>query len=173
MVRSKFLFSTNLSRMTRIILLAFSWIAGMFFGLNESVPDTAVTVSLMHTVVRSSVSIVGLIAVLVFPLIISALAVFLSAPLVFLPLAFFKAFGYTVCSILIVSAFGSAGWLIRGLLLFSDTCMSIALLWFWFRNIEGKRLSSKKDLAVCAIFALLVGCIDYFVVSPFLGMLYQ
>lgn len=154
------------------MLLAVFWIAGMLTGLHISNTVNAFDNSLMRAAVLSGVSMVGLLAVVLFPLILSAIAVYFSVPLFFFLLSFGKAFGFAFCSFRILTAFGSAGWLVRWLLLFSDTCMSVVLLWFWIRNINGIGASSKKDLAVCAAFALLIGCFDYFVVSPFLRMLF-
>lgn len=154
-----------------VVFLAFLWICGLFCGMFfVSVAEDAF-LPLMRTVAYSRVSIVGLAAVLVFPLAISAATVYLTVPAFLFPICFFKAFSFGCCLYSVSVAFGSAGWLVRVLLLFSDSCMMVPLLWFWCRHQAGNRDLIKQDLVVCASCAALIGATDYFLISPYLAEL--
>lgn len=156
---------------SRVMLLAFLWISGLLCGTLFVLAAEDPFSSLMRTVAFNRVSIAGLAAVLVFPLIVSAVAVYMAVPTFILPICFVKAFCYGSSMFGASAAFGSAGWLMRLLLLFSDSCMMVPLLWFWCRHLTGRRDSLKRDLAVCAVFAVFIGIIDYFLVSPYLAEL--
>lgn len=173
MVQHRPLPSAFSPRIIRTAVLAFFWSAGFCLGIYIASQTNKFVSSMMRAAPFSSVSIVGLFVVSLLPLIVSAFAVYGSAPLAILPVAFLKAFGFAFCSEIILSAYGSAGWLVRFLLLFSDSCVCVILLWFWFRNINGATYSTKKELAVCTGMTLLLGSIDYFFICPFLLKLFQ
>ena len=149
------------------IILAFSWIAGLLCGL-FFVSKAAEPLSLlMHTAVYNHITLFGLAAVLFLPLIASAAAVYLGAHILIFPICFIKSFAFGVCLCGVSVAFGSAGWLVRVLLLFSDSCMIVVLLWFWYRHLTGDRSVLRRDTVLCAAVALFVGLVDYLFVSPF------
>lgn len=158
-------------RRDHVLLLAFSWILGFVFGMLYAHAAGDIVSALMRTAVCSRVSIVGLLASVFFPLIISAIAAYFSVPAVFISVAFLRAFSYGFCLWGVSAAYGSAGWLIRLLLLFSDSCTAVSLLWFCVRHLSGDRNSLKKDFVVCTVMASFVCCVDYFFVSPFLAAL--
>lgn len=153
-----------------MLLFAFLWFAGLLLGLRAAhLPGSAYT-SLMLAAFESRVSIVGLAAVLLLPFLFSAFAVFISQPWLLLPIAFGKAVAFGCCVGGISVAFGSAGWLARWLLMFSDCCMLPVLCWFWLRCLSGGKMPA-KDLAVCVTAAVVIGSLDYGIVSPFLAKL--
>ena len=153
-------------------LLVLCWIFGLFAGYFFIIGHGDSISSLMHTAVNQRVTIVGLVLTLFFPLIISAMAVHLRSPLVLLVLVFLKAFCFSGCYFAVGIAFKGAGWLVRWLLLFSDSCMVVMLLWLWLEIIAGEVHTFKHSLITCVISAIIVGCIDYFVISPFLVTLF-
>lgn len=152
----------------RMAILAFFWIVGLLCGVFFASAVKDFVFPQMRSFAYVRVSIAGLVAVLAFPLAISAVAVYLNVPVFLFPICFFKAFSFGCCLYSISVAFGDAGWLVRLLLLFSDSCMIVPLLWFWCRHQTGKRASIKRDLAVCTSFAALIGVTDYYLVSPYL-----
>ena len=125
---------------------------------------------MMRRAVSCPVSIVGLVVVLL-PFLFSAFAVYLSKTWLFLPFCFLKAFQFAYVAGSVSMAFGSAGWLIRLLLLFSDGCTIPVLLWIWLRWIGRGGRKALQQIAACTILGAMVWAVDYFVVSPFLGML--
>lgn len=156
-----------------MVFLALFWCVGLLIGVRVGTQAGDTLFSLMRTAAGSRVSIVGLLVVTVLPFLFSAAAVFFSKPWLMLPVLFFKGLSFGACAYGVCGAFGDAGWLIRLLLLFSDGFMIPVLFWFCLRHMGGQRWAVKKDLAVCATAALIVGSLDYCFISPFLAMLIE
>lgn len=150
------------------VILIFTWVLGLCLGIGfgRGLPDSFS--SLMRAAAFDRVSIVGLFTVLLVPFLISAFAVYFSAPAAILPVILFKAFSFGCSCSGIVHAFGSAAWLVRILLLFSDCVGTTVLLWFSLRSISGKRDTFLKDTALCVLICFFTGAVDYLLVSPFL-----
>lgn len=156
----------NSVKKTPVFCLSFPWVAGLLLGMHFAFNASTSISSLMHTVAYCRVSIVGLLLVLFFPLVISVIAI--SVPFFLFPLSFIKALSYGFCFYSVMFAFGSAGWLFSMLLLFSDSCMSVLLNWLWCRHLFGKRHILGRDVLYCALAAVSIGLVDYFLVSPYL-----
>lgn len=148
--------------------LAFSWISGLICGSVVSVSAGTSLSSLMRGALYASVSIVGVLCVSVLPILFSAYAVFLSNFALLLPVCFTKAFLFSFVSLGISRAFASAGWLMRGLLLYSDWTSLPILYWFWLRSLSSDRpVTLWETLLVFALMGL-VGSIHFGIISPFL-----
>lgn len=164
------LFSSSPSRERRKkgrLLLASFWCAGLFFGIYGYLTAGTPFLSWMRGVVPGSVSIVGLLGITVFPFLISALAVFFSTPWLLLLVCFCKAFLFSFVSLGIWQAFGSAGWLARLLWMFSD-CIGIPLLYgFWLRHLSGDRAVGGLETGCYLAAFVLLGSVDYRIISPF------
>lgn len=156
-----------------VVFLAFFWLAGISFGLYAANLASVHISSLMLTLVDQRVSIVGMLIIFIFPLLLSAVLIHFSAHRLLFLFAFLKAFCYSFSSCCIFLSFGSAGWLIQSLLMFSDTVLAIVLLWFWFRFFSAKTVELGRDAGICCIITACVVCIDYFMVSPFLASLFN
>lgn len=113
------------------------------------------------------------IVIMVVPLAISVLAVRLSASIAFFPLCLIRSFTFGYCSCGVFMAFQSAGWLIKGLLLFSDSILIVPLLWFWLRHLDGSRQHLKSDALLYVGFSLIVCFLDFLYISPFLALILQ
>lgn len=152
----------------KILFLAFCWIFAIGIGyiLARSVQE--IPSSLMSRIVYEPVSIVGLAAILFLPVILSALAVRFSVPWFIYLISVLKGvcYGFTVCQLLM--SYHGAAWLVSALMMFSDSCMLIPLFFFWVRHVAGTRSCLRRDTIALLFVAALVGCIDYFVISPFL-----
>ena len=157
----------NSVKKSPVFCLSFPWVTGLLLGMHFAYTASISISSLMHTVAYCRVSIVGLLFVLFFPLVISAMAI--SVPFFLFPLAFIKALSYGFSFYSVMYAFGSAGWLFTMLLLFSDSCMSVLLNWLWCRHLFGKKHTLWRDMLNCALVAVLIGLVDYFLVSPYLA----
>lgn len=124
---------------------------------------------MMRAAACACVSITGLLAAIILPFLLSALAVYLQS-LRLLPLiAFGKAFLVSFLGLSLLEAFGSAGQLVRWLLMFSDCCSLPLLFWYWLRHISGPGRLTWSGTALVLLVALLIGGFDYCVVSPFLA----
>lgn len=88
-----------------------------------------------------------------------------------MPLCFIKGFLFSFVSAGIFRQFGSAGWLFRYLLLFSD-CITLPLLYlFWIRNLSYFKPVRGCEAIFIATFVFLVWSVDYRVISPVLACL--
>lgn len=134
------------------------WLAGLLLGTFVFKPD----LSLMHPQFPNRVSIVSAIVTATFPFLLAALAVRINCKKLLWIICFLKAFSFAYCGALIWHTYGSAGWLIRFLLMFTDICTLPAFFWCCIR-------CSKKDFLVSLLFAVSAACINYSVISPFLA----
>lgn len=160
----------HFSRRMMFLLLAFSWCLGLVLGLWSSAMAGESLVPLMQSAASARVTITGLLTAISLPFLLSALAVFLGRWWLFLPIAFGKAFLIAFTGYGVFVSFGSAGWLMRVLLMFSDCACAPLLLWLWIHGITAER---RRVLSVAgpALLALAIGSVDFYVVSPFLAML--
>ena len=156
----------------RTALLAVFWVVGLLCGLYAANELQNYSFPLMYAAVVEGVSIVRLLVVICVPFLISVLLVKFSAERLLYFIAVIKAFSYCFTFSFALVAFDSAGWLIKALLLFSDSFSVIFLLWFWVRALQ-KRTRIGRDAAI-GFAALITVCFaDYFFVSPFLVSLFN
>lgn len=167
-------FDLNLSffrAKARYFILAFAWISGLLLGAVFSASASAELSSVMLAAAHTGVSIYGLLAVRLLPFLLSALSIYFSQPILLYAVAFLKAFLYSYMGTGLFMACCSAGWILFSLLMFSDTIM-LPILWLsWLRYIPGQRSASYRCHAICAFFAVAVGCIDYTYIAPYLAHL--
>ncbi len=158
-------------RKGRCFFLALAWAAGLLSGVLLFLHADTSFLSLMHRVRTVPVSIVGLVSVLVFPFLISAFSVYSSLDWVLYLAALGKGFGYCLAVLSCAAAFGSAGWLICPLLLFSDGGGVLFLWLYWLRCGTGGGGFSTKVWLLCLGGACLLGLVDLLFISPFLAAL--
>ena len=153
------------------LLLAFSWVLGLFAGAVCAIMSGNSLSSMMRTAASGSVSIVSLMSAVLLPLLFSAFAVYISQIWLLFPLAFGKAFLFSFLGVGLMTAYGSAGWLVRCLFMFSD-CLILPVLWlYWLRSLEGWNRFSIRNATTAFLTAGIIGSFDYYVVSPFLASL--
>lgn len=150
-----------------VLFLAFSWISGIAFGLAFALYTQPYTASWMRMAVFGRVSIVGLACILLGPLYLSAAAVFFHRPGWIYVIATVKGISFGFGIYVFTAVCGSAGWLMRLLVAFSDSAMLVPLFLFWIRHLEGSHRYLKHDLIFCTASALLIGAADYFIISPY------
>ena len=145
--------------------LACSWILGLIFGL------WAVRYADFHfPVTEDSVyhyTPISIVTVAFLPVLMSVLAAYADKTWLLPAIGFWKAFSFAYVSYLMTSAYGSAGWLIQLLVMFSD-CVSLPFLW-WFLCLL---LRSSQKISFSSVFPIILGAIalgvlDFKMVSPF------
>ncbi|MBQ8768636.1 MAG: hypothetical protein IJZ15_03160 [Oscillospiraceae bacterium] len=124
--------------------------------------------SLMRQAVTAPVSIVVSFASQLLPFLIAAYAVNISGLWLLYTVCSCKLFSFAYTGSLIWVAFGSAGWLVRWLFLFSDIILVPVLCWYCFRRTLGDS-SEKKDFRICIGFAVITALINCLFISPFLA----
>ncbi len=148
------------------IFLAFGWFFGLVLGVSLSQYACDISASLMRMALHSPVSIVSLACVTLFPLFISALAVFISQHWLLPLIVATKGFSFSFVLSATMQAYGSASWLAYPLIAFSQVC-SVPLLWvFWLRYCARERAISRTTLAYFVV-AICIACTDAWVISPF------
>ena len=148
--------------------LPFCWGLGLLLGATYGYRADRSYVLLMRIATSSRMTIVGLFVTLYIPLLLSASAVYLKHPQWLIPICFSKAFLFASCGCALFVVFGSAAWLVRLLLQFSDLCTIPFLYWFCMRNITGRNLNTQSDFLVCCVAAAIIGIFDFGVISPYL-----
>ena len=149
-------------------LLGVAWIAGLLSGcglfLSANIP-----LSLMRGVLDSSVSIVTMLTNLMLPFLLSAFAVYLSQPWMLILFGYLKLFLVGYVSLGITVSFDSAGWLLRMLILFADLISLPLLFWYQYKGVRGSMVCSPLFSSVIFAICILVGCINYVYVLPFVA----
>lgn len=153
-------------------LLAPCWCIGLILGLFAAGSASDVLVPMIRSALSCSVSFTGLLISAVLPFLLSAVAVSLSEPWLLLPISALKAFGFGYCACGVCLAFGSAGWLVRVLFLFTDVCVTPVLFFYWLRHTDGTSFQI-GELAACVAAAAAVAAADYYLISPFLAMVIE
>lgn len=150
--------------------LALCWTSGLVCGMLVYLSAGSSLTSLMRSTMGGTVSIVSLLYMALLPFLISAFAVSFFRPTLFL-ICFGKAFLFAFASLGLFRAFGSAGWLVFRLILFSD-CMLLPMLYFlWLRLLRSPL--SHMELACFIALTVLVVSVNYRIISPILASLIE
>ena len=149
----------------KIAFVVISWLLGLLFG--TVFLDRTSFLSLMSSVYFPRTSIVGFIISMSIPLFISYILLRCFDFYYLVPLIILKAFTFMCIYGAISITYGNAGWLVSGLLLFSDFSLIFLLIYQWLVWASGKRCSS----AFTSFILLIIGCFDLFIVSPYAAVL--
>lgn len=161
---------TELSHRPCISLLILSWCFGLLLGCCLAAAHGNACKALILAAPSSRASLPGLLLVTFLPFLFFVFAARISQLLIFF-VCFIKAFLFSFCAFGMMSAFGSAGWLVCLLFFFADICCLPFFIWFALRHAKGREDALKRDLTVCLCAVILFSAIDFFYISPFLAML--
>lgn len=154
------------------LLLALFFCCGAACGVYVALGSENSILSLMRMAMVSHVSIVGLTVSTFLPFLIAAFAAYAGQPVLLYVLGFLRMFGFTFLGCCIHMTFGSAGWLLRWLFQFTDSCALALFCWFCLRQVGRSPCFPIRDLAVCATACSAVSILDHFMISPFLAGLF-
>ena len=146
------------------------WLLALFLGTYCAFVADSSVLSLVRQTVFGRVSTVCLMSAQFLPFLIVAYAAFIPNRIMTVAVCACKMFLFTFSGALVWIAFGSAGWLIRSLFLFSDICLFPVLLWFSLRQLTGVGFVG-RDFWICCGFVAAIVFFDRFFVSPLLGKL--
>ena len=149
------------------LYFSLAWLAGLIAGALTATQSAAIHNSLTQSLCYSRLSVVGFLASLSVPFLLSAIFFKMSLFGLVIPLILWKAFSYSWCVCAVLVSLADAGWLISRLLLFSDSVVTVLLLWFWFRGLDRESTGRQVDLLLCLVMTLSIGSIDCCVISPF------
>ena len=146
------------------------WTVGVGAGYLFFRDSGQVYVSVMCGASRSAVSIVLLAAGLLLPFLITAYAAYINKLCILYFICFAKAFGYCMAVLAVYGTYGGAGWLMHGLLLFTQNVSVCLLICVWLRMLSGREgcmaLLLRSGLTVLAVCVL-----DMVLVFPFVELL--
>lgn len=151
-------------------LLALFWVAGLLLGAILSLSADTLLLPTMHTALFGSMSISGLLTSLLLPLFFTAFAVYISQPMLLPLIAFLKAFFFSFTAVGFLMTFGASAWLIRNLLMFSETLTLPLLWWLWMYLLSENCVVWYSTIPV-GLAIVLIGCVDYTFIGPFLAAL--
>lgn len=156
------------SRRDSAIVLAFTLLSGFILGAYVATLAEPSSFSLMRSAADGCVSIVSLLSALLLPFLFTAFAVYIAKPWLLIPIAFFKAFFFSYLGTEIIFLFGGSGWLLRLLLMFTDSLSMPVLCWFWVRIYSGRKVLNVRCLTTAVVILFGIVCLDYRLISPFL-----
>ncbi len=156
----------------RFFLILF-WLLGLLTGCQIAHTLSQETLVMMRSVGAARFSIAGLLLSLLVPYGISMLVAHIHKLYLLFPIAFMKAFLFSLCAAAFICSFGDAGWLLTRLFMFSESLGSAVLLWYWVQ-LTGKRVDSISKSANISFFAIfIVVLFDVFMVVPFTSLLFN
>ncbi len=153
------------------IYLSMAWILGLLLGAYCGFRWDICLVPLMRGCLYDSVSIVCIFCLICLPFMISLLASFWNARGLIYLIAFGKAFLFSFVSMGIFFSFGSAGWLVQILLMFSEVCSLPVYFWFWMFSINHRQGPSALEIFSLLSLFFLIASLDSSYVMPFLASL--
>ena len=147
-------------------LCCFGCIALILGTLFAAFADASVF-SVMRRAAFAPVSIVMSLAAQLIPFLIAAYAASILRLKLIYAVCGCKLFFFAYTGALIWIAFGSVGWLIRFLFLFSDIILVPLFCWYCFRRTMGG-FDEKKDLWICVGVCVITALLNCLFISPFL-----
>ena len=147
--------------------LASAWLTGLLFGAFFACSSDPSLFLMMRSAHKSAVSIVGLMGIMLLPLLLTALAVYISKIYFLIPIAFSKACLYAYISVVAFSCRSTGGWLYWLLLLFGDVCSAPIYLKLWMQIPTTQRKGPLFLSSVAGV--LIIGFLDFQYISPFLA----
>ena len=160
------------SRKYRTIFLAFCWIVGLAFGIELSFTAGDSFLYLMRGS-YGSVSIVHLLLITLLPFLFSGMILYIPSPSLLYGLCLIKGLCFGFVSAGCLLAWGSAGWLVRLLLMFSDFLSLVPLWWCWLSCHPFRVQRNNASVVVSALIAACIVCLDYFCVSPIFAKVFE
>lgn len=148
------------------LTLALCCVVASITGVLASAASGNYFFHLMRVAAGCHVSIVGTVASVWIPFLVSLFLIVQSKPLLVYVICFLHVASYSFAGFAINISFGSAGWLVHGMMQFSDLILIPVLLLFSVCVLQNR--ASKRLLCLCIAISVMVGLIDYLMISPFL-----
>ncbi len=147
------------------IIFCIMWIVGMLVG-KLSGCKFLIPASFGATLQKGS--FVSYITTLTFPLLLSALVMYINKAILIAPILLIKSFLFSATACALLLTYGSAAWLVGFLGFAASFCSSAVLLLFLFRNCDSPRKRLRSEAILFLFINLLIGITDYYVLSPIL-----
>ena len=148
--------------------IASLWVFGLIFGSICAVAGRSVLTPLIFSAASASAPLFQLLLITLLPVVFSFCAALWGEYWLLQPIIFGKAFLFAYVASAITVTYGTAGWLVRFLLMFTDFCTLPLLLWYWIQLYTRRRSQLFASTALFLVFFLLIGVLDTHFISPFL-----
>lgn len=159
---------SRLSCSFRVIILALFWILGLICGIVLFLLSELFQFISIQNALSGPVTFFRLLCIVFAPFLLSVLAVYVRKTGFLFITAFLKAFVFSIIAMAIRVSFGSAGWLVFVLLMFTDLMSLPLLLFYWIRNLSGESTHAFVECLTFISIGFLICCIDYSMIVPFL-----
>lgn len=143
------------------------WLIGLIFGSWIALQFSDASILLLRSAACSKTYIYVFLVSLGAPFIITIITVWLRKQFLIYPVAFLKSSCFAICAVCIFRSFGSAGWLVSRLLLFSESLGVVPLLFLWFNFPKIDNNSIPKVTGLTLVFLIAIVSIDALFISPF------
>lgn len=159
---------TSLLRKKVVVWLIFCWTIALFLGTSLAYYAVPPLLDSVYPGMFFRASTPGALAASFLPFLLSAFAVSLSRPCLLVAVCFCKGFAFSFVGQAMYLVFGTAGWLIRFLVLFCDIFTVPALILFSLRHVCRERSIGKWELPCFLTYVGIISGIDILFVSPLL-----
>lgn len=149
------------------LILAFSWTAGLLGGMQLYSHAGICGAAWMRRILGASVSFPELFYVYFLPFLVAVCAVFAGKREGVYIICASKAVLYGFMIQAISTVYGSAGWLIRGLVLLGNSVWMLWLYVFWQRMLSARKCLSMAGVVCGVILCVVLSALDCCVISPF------
>lgn len=168
MTSLRLVFGLRKTENLHILLIILSWVLG---SLSSVFILFQYSFSLMCPLILDRVSIVAMIVSLISPIVLLYILLNWCNIFFVIPVIYLKAFLYMSCYFSITLSFGSAGWLVRSLVLISDSICVILILFLCYQYITRNSTVFYRSFKISILIMFLIGSLDYYIISPFIMML--
>ena len=149
------------------LIFAFSWTAGLLGGMQLYSHAGICDLAWMCRVYGVSVSVPGQFCVYFLPFLFTVCAVFAEKRGLIYIIGASKAVLYGFVIQAISAVYGSAGWLVRGVVLFCDSAWMLWLYVFWQRMLSARKCLSIAGVVCGVMLCVVLSALDCCVISPF------
>lgn len=156
-------------RRNKALVLAFFWLSGILSGLRFAFTVEELPV-LIYTVTRQQQTLWTAIWSSCYPVLLTAFAARYSKACG-LGVSFFYAFRFAFSAVGMLLTFGPCGWLIQFLYLWPDYLLIPWLYILWLRILSNQG-NQNRYFAICFFLAIIVGMLQFCIISPFLCRLF-
>ena len=162
-----FFTNTSVLAATRLTLV---WAAGLLLGGFVAAKVDFDFSPFFIMAASNKGTFLGICLVLYIPLLFTVCLRFFSSGDSILLVVFLKAIEFALIAVGCFYSWGSAGWLLARLLLFSAFLSLPVLIWVWYRILCSN--FGRREILISVVLLFIIGLIDYFVISPFLCSLF-
>lgn len=146
-------FPIHPSRKHSAFKLAFCWVSGFAYGIASYSSGSDILDSLMYHAISRQTSTTVLLSINLLPALLSAFAVFLSAPAALLIVCFGRAVLIGFVSTGILFSFGYGSWIVYIISCFSDLLITPCLYFYWLRHLCGSETYLSKSASTASLIA--------------------